>query len=134
MKTYNDENDLILDDVKRIEGFKQGFIEMMADIRKHISADDFNEYCIDIEQMFNDMIGGKYNRLCEEGGYPDDMPVSPWYKAWLLTTRKRLFKNPATEIQKELIERAARNNALADSMIDHFNANGLAAITVEGNV
>lgn len=65
--------------------------------------------------------------------------VSKEAKLEVLTAMNNLINasrtiSASTEIQKEIIERAARNNALADEMVEHFNANGLAAITIEGNV
>ena len=93
---YKRDADLIEDDIYALVQNKIALIDVLANAKKLISDNAFDEHAITVEQEFDDMMCKAFHDLLDESIIHVEWPKSAWYAAWLDKRDRRVATNPAT--------------------------------------
>lgn len=94
---YRPNTDQVEDDLERLIGYKQEFIELMKNVRRHIGAEAFDCGAVAVEQLFDDMLHDDFERLNASIDARRALPESfELHEYNTLIRRRALQTNPAT--------------------------------------
>lgn len=94
---YRPNTDQVEDDLDRLIGYKQEFIDLMKNVRRHISAEAFDCGAVAVEQLFDDMLHDDFERLNRSIDARRCLPESYELHEYTANCRRRaLLQNPAT--------------------------------------